>query len=57
MSYDESQFKADSFVQTQNQVKWDLEDSFNTRAQNDEILGQVLIPEYKVPPKPAPGDR
>jgi hypothetical protein len=46
MSYDESQFKMDQFVQTQNQVKWDLDDSLNTRAQNDEILGQVLIPEY-----------
>jgi hypothetical protein len=46
MSFDEGQFKSDLFIQTQNQMKWDLEDSLNTKAQNEEVLGQVLIPEY-----------
>lgn len=53
MSYDEGQFKSDLFVQTQNQMKWDLQDSLNTRAANEEVLGEVLIPEYKAPAKPA----
>merc|ERR1712178_516562 len=57
MSFDELQHKADRFVQTQSQIKWDMDDALDTRAQNDEILGQVIIPEYKVPPKPEPKDR